>query len=147
MTLVRTFDPALVNRIANHPEVLPGTLAHKELDISSAVLDGRNVCLFDELGGFVFAWKAPRHYEVHTIFTPEGRGRHVLEAALAALQFMFTQTDCALVETFCAKDNRAAIWLTLRCGFEKDKDTMVLGYVGTRYYLSIKRWVTEVLCL
>lgn len=89
----RTFDPTLVNRFINDPDVRPfvGGDITTALDLTGAVQDQANIFLLGEHGGFAFIWSAPSTYEVHTFITPSGRGAWAASAALTARGLMATE--------------------------------------------------------
>lgn len=59
-------------------------------------------------GGIVFVWHEPGVYEVHTNFLPSRRGRFAVSASLAAYRWMFTRTDCMILQTRVPAFNAAA---------------------------------------
>lgn len=89
----REMDAALINRIANHPEVLPyfdlaktGALDFSECftqpDQYVILSDGDACCC-------ILEWSAPRIWQAHTLFLPEARGRRAVRAAKAMCDWMF----------------------------------------------------------
>jgi hypothetical protein len=82
----------------------------------------------------------PEIYEVHTAFTPEGRGPHVFALARQSLAYIFRQTEALAVKTFVAHNNRAARRLALGVGFVPLRDAATLGTPGTEYLLTVKQW-------
>lgn len=85
--LQRTYDAALVNSFANHPDIRPELAGSGPLDLAPA-MRGANVYLFGEHGGLVFSWSAPRTYETHVVITKAGRGRWGFDAAREAVGAM-----------------------------------------------------------
>ena len=80
-------DPAWWAAIANHPAVKPClSLSADPVDVSKMVLDPKVWPVASEHGGFLFFQRdgLGRCWELHTMFTPEGWGREVAEAAKAA---------------------------------------------------------------
>lgn len=120
MTVERTFDPTILNRVMNDPEVRP-YLGNGEvpLDVSAVVQNIDNFALVNPFGGFLFVKYAPGTYEVHTQFLPEYRGRLAYEAAQDGARFMFLETDCVEILTRCPDCNRPASVLTRLMGFRK----------------------------
>ncbi|MDH2239068.1 hypothetical protein N5K27_22425 [Pigmentiphaga sp. GD03639] len=131
----RTFDAAFVNRVMNDPVVRPFIGPGPDiLEMGPFVADRRNVVLATEHGCFLFHWYAPGVYEVHTQFLPAGRGRHALDAAVAAAHWMFVRTDCMEMLTKVAHSNRSAAWLAERVGFRPAFERECEGYGQTTYY-------------
>lgn len=82
----RVFDPAIINRFANDPEILPhiGGIA---MDFSGA-MNPANMFLFGVHGGFLYEWKGPQTYEVHVMITPQGRGAWAFAATRQSVRIM-----------------------------------------------------------
>lgn len=89
----RETDATLVNRIANHPSVLPhfdlagtGALDFAECVAASdqyvVLSDGAACCCLLE-------WSAPGVWQAHTMMLPGVRGRDAIEAAKAMSAWMF----------------------------------------------------------
>lgn len=66
-------DAPLINELLNDPLIRPTIGGNGELDITTLLSDGRNVCLFDERGGAFFRWSGPGIYEGHSFFRVRGR--------------------------------------------------------------------------
>jgi hypothetical protein len=106
----RSFDASEINPILNSPGVfeaikLPGM---DKFEISSVVQNPANVLLLAEGGGIIFAQQEPGIYEVHTAFVEQFRGRHAIRASREAYRWMFTHTDCMVLQTKVPDFNRAA---------------------------------------
>lgn len=95
-----------LNAIANHPDVRPfiGGDGKEELDLTSLLAD--SYFLVSDLGGFIFQRKFFGRYALHTLFLPEGRGKHVAEVAKDAFLWMFTHTDAEEITT-CTPHGRS----------------------------------------
>lgn len=119
MTLRRTFDPAFLNEVVNHPEVRPwlGGDRASPIDMTALVTDARNVTLVNEGGGFIFVAHSPNVYEVHTQFLPSGRSG-VAEAAREAVGMMFRDFGADVILTDVPEDNGPALGLALKAGFQ-----------------------------
>lgn len=118
----RTFDAEVVNAIANHPSVLPWVTVPgmDTVDVAPLLSDPANVAVMTETGGFVFNILAPGEYEAHSLFLPEGRGRHAMESAREALHYMFSVIGGETVWARCPVNNRAVMAFTRRLGFKFD---------------------------
>lgn len=106
----RTFDAALINSFANHPDINPA-LGGQQLDFSGAIRDG-TVFLFGEHGGYIFEWCAPGFYEGHVMLTRPGRGAwglNALREALAALD----------ANVWARVNDRALAWFVTQAGFRE----------------------------
>lgn len=123
MTIRRSFDAADINPILNDPSVfeaikLPGMVA--DLDVTSIVDNPLNVLLMAEGGGIIFAQAEPGIYEVHTSFLADHRGRYAIRASLEAYRWMFTHTDCMILQTRVPAFNLAAAKFCSIVGAAKD---------------------------
>lgn len=142
----RSFDGAEINPILNDPSVfdaikLPGM--EPDIDVAPIVSNPANVLLMAEGGGIIFVQAEPGIYEVHTSFLEKYRGSNAIRASLDAYRWMFTHTDCMILQTkvpafnrgadkFCrivgaTRDfERKAVWLT-------DKGPVDMSYWTLRY--------------
>lgn len=107
----RSFDAAEINSILNDPSVfelikLPGM--KPDLDVSPVLRNPANVLLMADGGGIIFAQAEPGIYEVHTNFLETHRGRDAIRASLEAYRWMFTHTDCMILQTKVPVFNKAA---------------------------------------
>jgi hypothetical protein len=114
--LRRTFDAAQVNHVLNHPEVRPGLGGSDPLDATDLINNPANIALFNDLGGFIFTPLDADLYEVHTQFTPEGRGADLVTTTLEALRWVFTRTPAMQIVTKCPKSNPGALGLARAIG-------------------------------
>ena len=106
----RSYDAAEINVILNDPSVfdaikLPGMT---EFDVTPILADPNNVLLMAEGGGIIFGQFEPGIYSVHTSFLAEHRGRNAIRASLDAYRWMFTHTDCMILQTTVPAFNKAA---------------------------------------
>jgi RimJ/RimL family protein N-acetyltransferase len=115
----RTFDPAFLNSVINHPEVRPWVGGEGEVDVTAQLINPSNVALVNEFGGFILIQHTPGSYEVHSQFLPEGRGRSAREAMREGFDYMFTRTNCEQVITQVPDNNRAAAGLARLAGFRE----------------------------
>jgi hypothetical protein len=119
----RTFAPDRVNEIINHPSILPAVTVPGisiPLDMTPLVMDTHNFFLMAPGGCIVFIRDEPGIYEVHTNFLPEYRGRNALRASRAAYRWMFTRTDCMILQTRVPAPNVAADLFCRLVGATKD---------------------------
>lgn len=100
-------DPAFWSAVYEHPEVKPHVGLGQDLDMSAIVANPAVTPLRAAHGGFLFARldAIGRIFELHTMFTPEGWGREVLNAARAAHDEIFRR-GCQIVTTFEVAGNR-----------------------------------------
>lgn len=118
----RTFDPSEVNAILNDPEVfkwikLPGI---DKIDVSDLIFELRNYFLIANGGCLVFSQQEPGVYEVHTNFLSDHRGSNAIRQSLAAYRWMFTHTDCMILQTKVPAFNKAADMFCKIVGASKD---------------------------
>lgn len=104
----RSFDAGFMNRVVNHESVRDGAELTHDIDLTEVVANPDNYTLTNEHGGFIFALKSPGSYEVHTMFLPSGRGKTANDAAISALNYMFSETDCGEVTTQTNVNNKVA---------------------------------------
>jgi hypothetical protein len=80
-------DEAFWRGVYEHPEVKPHVSFGHELDIGDIIASPAVLPLRAEHGGFLFFRLdgIGRVYELHTLFTPEGWGREVLQALKEAV--------------------------------------------------------------
>jgi hypothetical protein len=159
----RSFDAADINPVFNHPTVFPNvsTPDLDRIDVTALVSDPRNVLRMAASGGVIFCQVEPGIYEVHTAFVkPErgSKGSQIRNAAsmsihgnicLNAYWWMFTHTDCMVLQTKIPAFNRAAIvfapLLGWRLEFERKsawptKDGMVdMSFFCLRYEEWVKK--------
>lgn len=136
----RTFDPAFLNEVVNHPEVRPWVAGEGVLDLSDRALNADNFVLQSEYGGFVLMRHEPTRYEVHSLFLP-GHGTHPIKAMRAAQEWMFTRTDCETIVSRVPASNKAAKGFAITGGLKTifQRDDAQLGpceYVE----LDLMRW-------
>ena len=114
----RSFDASDINPILNDPSVfeaikLPGM--QPDIDMSAIISNPLNVLLMAEGGGIIFAQPqvgvnepSGGIYDVHTAFLESHRGRHAIRASREAYRWMFTHTDCMILQTRVPSFNKAA---------------------------------------
>ncbi len=108
----RSFDAPEINRILNDPGVFPSITVPglEAFDVSEQVENPNNYFLCVKGGCVIFTPDFPGSglYEVHTNFLPGHRGLHALKTALATYRWMFTRTDCMMLQTRVPAFNKAA---------------------------------------
>jgi hypothetical protein len=138
--IARTFDATFLNTVANNEDVRPWLAGFGALDISAIVGNANNFALQSEFGGFVFTRFEAGRYEAHSMFL-KGHGTHAIRAMRAAVEWMFTRTDCEIILTKVPKNNLAAKGLGIAGGFKTmfERDDAALGpcdYIS----LTISDW-------
>lgn len=113
----RTLDGRYLTDVANHPEVRPHLMGQGPLDLSELVGNPANIALQAEGGGWLLENKGGGTYEVHSMFLPQSRGAGVRKALTAALEYVFTHTDCERLVTRLPKGNARAAALGRMAGF------------------------------
>lgn len=133
---MRFTDPAIVNAIANIPEVSRSISADGEafeFDFSQAIANPANIFLLD--GGVgIFEWSAPRVYQWHVIFPPSCRGRAAIEAVKRMRDYMMAN-HANMIWAQPKVSSKAVIWLALHIGM-KPCGTGVNSAVGPVAYYS-----------
>lgn len=79
-------DPAFWRAVAAHPQVAARLAPATPAEVAALAAQAGVLPLAAEHGGFLFVRRDPLGFacELHTLFTPEGRGREAQEAAVAA---------------------------------------------------------------
>lgn len=107
-------DVAAVAELLNDPLIRPTIGGEGELDPTSLIADSRNVCLFNEAGGALFAWRGPGIYEGHSFF--RARGRDALKMGATMLGIMF-EGGARMIWGATPPENRPARWFNRQLGF------------------------------
>lgn len=137
----RTFSADLLNDVANDPEVRSFLGGDGSVDVSALLSDPNNIALVDDVGGFVMIRQEAGLYDCHTLYPPEARGRHALQAAQQVFRWMFTRTDAtALSGVFPASNQRVEGFGKL-LGFQMVHER--LTHLGTAQcgFLTLEKWV------
>lgn len=131
LTVCRTFDPAFLNGVMNHPEVRPyiGGATEGPIDCAPVVLNEANFALCNEFGGFLCEGYGNGVYEAHSQFLPEGRGEASRRAMMDAIRYLFTRTDAHQILGKFPKDNEAIIKFGTKGGYRPlfERDDALLG--------------------
>lgn len=138
-------DAELLNRVMNDPSVFPWiSLGHKGPFDGAVLLENeRNYFFANEYGGFLVLDTGDGVYEIHTQFLPEGRGRTAILGAHEGMAFMFTETPCIALKTFCPFNNPAATKLARVAGMKRCKTETLLGVEGDTYSITRKEWICQ----
>ena len=120
----QTEDADEINVIINHPEVYPH-VAHGELpplDVAP-LMNGRNIFIMSEGGGFAFIHICENLYEGHYYFLPEYRGKYAINTAKECLNWL-AQREITLIGRTPLKNKSARLFNKLigmeRVGIGKD---------------------------
>jgi len=106
------------NRIANHADVRRFLGGDGPIELGPIVEDSQNYCFQTAHGGFILWHLGSGRYDVHPLFTPEGRGEEARRAMAQVASYMFARTDCTEGRTTVPRGNRPADVLARRGGFE-----------------------------
>lgn len=148
----RTMNAALLNEVANLPEVRPW-LGGKEgtIDLTAAAENPSNFVIEAGHGAWLLHPIIESVYEIHSIFAPEGRGKPFFAAAAEMLRFMFVETDALEIVTKCPDDNPAARMASRVVGFRerfRREDAWAPGVGVSFQVFSIDDWfVRDAECL
>lgn len=112
-------DAALLNSVANHPDVRGALGGEGAIDLAPAIDDPANIALVNEAGGFLVMRQGPALYEAHTLFLPEGRGDRAIAAMQQGMRYLFTETDCLELRTRIPGNNPAAAMFARVSGFRE----------------------------
>ena len=149
-----TEDATEINRILNDPSVFPSVSLpdQKPFDVVPLISDPRFVFLRGEGGVIAFTPDSEAGsglYEVHTNFLEGFRGGHAIDVSLEAYRWMFTHTNCVMLQTRVPVFNKAAekfcnsvgAWLWFeRSEIWPTKD----GNIDLKFYaMSIHDWMRK----
>lgn len=150
-TIRRSFDANDINPILNDPGVFPAITVPgiDKLDATPLVANPHNVLIMAEGGGILFVKQEPHIYEVHTNFLPKYRGRHAVRSSLAAYRWLFTHTDCEVLQTRVPVFNKGADLFCRMVGahheFTREKAWPTKdGNVDLKFFsLLIREWIWQ----
>ena len=119
MKISRVYDPKVLNRAVNEPEVLayvaPG---YESFDLSDFIKDRQNIVLRCGAAFAIFDHAEKAGYEGHFLFPSHIRGQKAVSAAKKILNEMFTKHRAITIHGRVSRDHRAARVMTRRLGFE-----------------------------
>lgn len=143
-----------INRILNDPAVFESISIpdQKPFDVKPLLNDPRFVFLRTEGGVIAFTpddEPGSGIYEVHTNFLDGYRGEYAIKASLEAYRWMFTHTNCMMLQTRVPAFNKAAEAFCRSVGawlwFERHEVWPTLkGNVDLKFYaMSIHDWMRK----
>lgn len=112
---MRTADAALVNALLNDPLIRPTIGGNGVLDASTLLADTRNVCLMDDGGAAMFAWRGPGIFEGHSFFRV--RGTEAISLGKSLLTTMFKDYGARMVWGLTPLPLRHVRWFNRKLGF------------------------------
>jgi RimJ/RimL family protein N-acetyltransferase len=129
ITVERTRDIGLINRIMRHPAIYDAISDDtcppaEQFDATPAVVDGARFIFLaphDDDGNVAGVWMFEKKvdgtsYEVHTCILPEYRGRFAKSAAMLAMKWIFENTRARSITTRVPRCNRTALVFAKWCG-------------------------------
>lgn len=143
MIIRRTLDATFLNAVANDPRVRPCLGGTGPIDLGVVLEAMGGLALVCDDGGFVLTPLSPGNLEVHSIFKPDHDGAPV-KAMRAAMDWVFTRTDCVSIWSKVPKSNAAAKGLARVGGLRKvfERNHEMLG--PTEFCnLSVMRWAMD----
>ena len=136
-------DADRINYIANHDSVFPFINVNGEpIDLSSAI--DAHTFFISKHGGIVFENLGGGTYSFHTMFLPEGRGRHALKVAKLCAAEMFFGTLAMELVTASPDDaphSKPPKTFGFRPWFRREKYIRDTG--ATFYRLHINDWIVK----
>lgn len=137
----RETDAALVNAIANHPEVKP-TFGYNQGPTDLAPLfdhPDAYAVLSDGTGAAgIFEWSAPGVWQGHSIFLPESRGEYGIAVARAMCRWIFDNLSARLIWGMTPLDHRAAALFNRMVGFRPEGEMVDAAGVRCRLFVMEK---------
>jgi hypothetical protein len=143
-----------INEILNDPSVYPDISVpdQKPFDVTPLLADPRFIFLRAEGGCILFTpddEPGSGIYEVHTNFLEDYRGEYAIKTSLEAYRWMFTHTNCMMLQTRVPAFNKAAEAFCRLVGawmwFErKEVWPTSEGNVDLKFYaMSIHDWMRK----
>lgn len=107
---MRVFDAAEHNRIANLPDVRPSfAWVEGEVSFDAEIADTDHYVFLIEGGAAaIFEWSAPGVWQVHTLASPECRGKAAIDAGLRMIAWMQEQEGARMLWGMTPLGNSAA---------------------------------------
>jgi len=156
ITVTPTRDFAIINELANHPDIAP----HIKDDSSDAPIDASvlnhkaNIFLLVRINGrpegfAIFMGRGVSTYEMHSGITKGHRGATALEAARQALEWIFTNTEAEMVSTWAWSAARNVIMMARWLGFNEDMRVAWPNTVGGEkvdkiiFSMSLMEWARK----
>jgi len=135
--LAQPEDIDRLNEIANHSAVFPFIGGGENAIDLTAAFDLHRIYI-SEHGAIMFFNTGGGVYSFHTMFLPEGRGRHALKVAKHAAQDMFTATNAMELVTL-TPDNAPHARPPLTFGFRP----WFKSRHGQMYRLNVLEWIMK----
>lgn len=137
-------DAAMLNRIANQPEVLPWVApGYQNIDLSAFFEREGNLMLGDERGVILFAAMGEGLYSCHFLFTTSLRGANAARAIRAAFTSLFTSRDCVAITGLIPREHRASRAMARAIGCRPIGEAFdAHGRSCISYIMERSRWVT-----
>jgi hypothetical protein len=152
---MRTFDPNVPNRIANHPAVVRNLEwnpeDHPETDgwlLLGPQVENRDHYVFlvdpTERLCLIFEWSAPGVWQMHSMSMPDFRGKAMMRAAKALIHEMFVEVGADMLWGQTPLQNRAARMFNrlvgaISCGFGRHHIAGDVEYFRN----SRARWIAD----
>lgn len=139
----RCYDAVAINRVCNHPEVLPGlALGAESVDVTRLVSDERNIAYLGEFGGALFHRTGPGVYAAHDFFLPEGRGAWALAASRFMLADMLSDASTRLIWAETPVENRGCRMFNRWLGFVSEGVARAIPFGGSEP-IEVETFVME----
>jgi len=139
-------SPDFLNSMANKPGIFEKVAQDWQDRIDLSLQWDHYIGLECEEGGFLCHRIEPSLYEVHTLFEA---GRHVFAKAIQAAEIIFCATDCREMVTRVPINNKAALMLTEKFGWNY-RYTVKGGWPGKdgvqdchHYGMTLWDWVLK----
>lgn len=133
---------ALLNMVANQPEILPEVApGYAEVNLAPFFDNPRNIMIGDERGLLLFGHLGNDEYEIHYLLTCHLRGPRALFAIKKALSYMFTYRNASAIRGSTPRENRAARAMNRALGARPiGESTDSAGRACINYLLERATW-------
>lgn len=136
----RLHDPAIVNRIINHPALIEDVGEGKtDLDATELIKDSNNIVLGSETGCIIYARMEPGVYDTHANFLPGSRGQQAIDAGKWSIDWMFTHTPAQTLMAWIPPRFEQVMAYAEACGF----DPVAMDNGKQVYRLEKSKWVSD----
>jgi hypothetical protein len=153
-------DATEANRILNDPSVFPliSLPGQDKIDATAFIADPRNVVIMAD-GGVIAFMPDPEPgsgiYEVHTNFLEQRRGAHAIKASVEAYRWMFTHTNCMMLQTRVPAFNKAAeafcqmvgawLWFERKAAWPTADGPVDLKFFAMSIHDWMRRWPAQLI--
>lgn len=146
--VTRTMRADHLNAVANDADVRPWLGGDGPIDLAATLTNPANLAFVTAHGGFVCVASGGGRFEVHSLFTPDGRGHAAIAAMQAALDYVFATTDATELVTKVPVANAPAAGLARLAGFREAFTARVPWSAGALVpvqflSLPIDRWAAR----